>query len=95
MKTNKRKALIIKNITIEAINEIIYSIASGDKFNLTPEDLQIFRIWQEHDFMSGMYSMILTSDLFPIVKEGEIPREGVIGFIRKNEKELFINIRTK
>ena len=95
MKTNKRKALIIKNISIEALNGIVNDIATGDKINLTPKDLQIFRIWQEHSYMSGMYNMILTSDLFPVVKGGEIPREGMINFSRKNENELLINVRTK
>ena len=95
MKVNKIKALIIKNITIEAINSIICNIAMGIKINLTPEDVEIFRIWRNDDYMSPDYNMILTSDLFPIVREGERPQEGEIYFSRKNENELLINVRTK
>jgi len=92
---NKRKALIVKNITIEVINSIIGSIAMGDKINLTPEDIQIFRIWRNDDYFVANYNMILTSDLFPIVREGEIPQEGEIYFSRKNENELLINVRVE
>jgi len=92
MRTN-RKALIVKNITIEVINSIISSIAMGDEINLTPEDIQIFKIWRNDDYFMANYNMILTSDLFPTVREGEIPQEGEIYSSRKNEKELLINVR--
>jgi len=95
MNINKTKALVIKNITIEVINSIVNSIAMGDKINLTPEDIQIFKIWRNDDYFISTYNMILTSDLFPIVREGEVPREGEIYFSRKNENELLINVRKK
>lgn len=95
MNKNRRKALIIKDISIDALNGIISSIAMGDKINLTPEDIQIFKIWRDDDYFATRYNMILTSDLFPIIREGEIPQKGEIYFSRKNKDELLINIRTK
>ena len=69
--------LLLFNVSLEILNSILTKLIEGA--SIVPEDLQIFRMGEHHNYLSGYY-LIMSSDIFPLVKEGERVKEGIIDF---------------
>ena len=73
----KEANLLMFNVSLDILNSILTKLIKGA--SIVPEDLQIFKMGNYPDQFSGYYLM-MSSSAFPLVKEGERVRPGIIDF---------------
>lgn len=75
----KQANLLIFYLHLEILNDVLTRMVKGVR--TLPEDLQIFKIGERESYLGGYYLM-MASNTFPLVNEGERCKEGVIEFNR-------------
>ena len=73
----KEANLLMFNVSLDILNSILTKLIKGA--SIVPEDLQIFKMGDYPDQFGGYYLM-MSSSAFPLVKEGERVRPGIIDF---------------
>jgi len=74
----KRQAnLLMFYLDLETLNSMLKLLIEGA--SIVPEDLRIFKMGTHGVCLDGYY-LIMSSKVFPLVKEGEKVQEGVIDF---------------
>jgi hypothetical protein len=81
LKDKERPKALLLRITVEMLTELLFNT----NYKILPEDTNIHSIHKNQDFFTPQYSVILTSEQFPIVPEGSIPQDGKIHFDTENK----------
>ncbi len=69
--------LLIFYLDLDVLNSMLICLIEGA--SIVPEDLCIFKMGEREAYLDGYYLM-MESDTFPLVKEGEKCKEGIIDF---------------
>lgn len=69
--------LLLFNVSLEILNNILVKVIEGA--SIVPEDLRVFKMGEYFGQLSGYYFM-MSSKTFPLVKEGEQVKPGIIYF---------------
>ena len=73
----KEANLLVFKVSLDILNSILTKLIEGA--STVPEDLQIFRMGEDLSRLRSYY-LIMSSKVFPLVKEGERVKEGIIEF---------------
>lgn len=73
----KEANLLMFNLSLETLNDILKKII--EEAQILPLDLQIFKMGEYLGSLNGHYLM-MSSKSFPLVKEGERAKEGIVEF---------------
>jgi len=73
----KQANLLIFYLHLDALNLILDNLRNSRE--MLPKDLQIFKIGERESYLGG-YFLMMSSKEFPLVKEGERCKEGILDF---------------
>jgi len=76
----KQANLLMFNLSLTILNTVLTRLIEGAL--IVPEDLQIFKMGERDAYLGGYYLM-MSSKGFPLVKEGERVKEGIIDFNKR------------
>ena len=74
----KEANLLLFRFSLKALNDILFQFIEG--VSILPRDLHVFKMGALPDHLDG-YWLMMSSNVFPLVKEGDKVEEGEVEFI--------------